>query len=341
MMSYTVTEHIDPEAVAAGDFDRVAIVTDSNVARLYPSLTEGAIIIPAGEENKTVETASAVWRGMSERGLTRHSLLVNIGGGMVTDLGAFCASTYMRGIEFVNVSTTLLGAVDASIGGKTGVDLGGLKNRIGTFAEPRHTYIATSLLATLPDREWLSGFGEMVKTGYISSPTLTAELLAIDPREADTALLTRLIEACLEVKAGVVARDPREHGERKTLNFGHTAGHAFETLALRRGRPMAHGIAVAHGILTALILSHTQLGMPSREIYRYADFLNYRFPPMRVTCDDYEELWRLMTADKKNRADGKTRWCLLREVGEAVPEVTVEKNEVESAIDIYRDLTRQ
>lgn len=336
-MRYTVTDRIDLAAVGAGDFDRVAVVTDSKIAALYPDLTGEAIVIPAGEENKTLETAAGVWRLMSERGLTRHSLLICLGGGMVTDLGAFCASTYMRGIPFVNVSTTLLGAVDASIGGKTGVDLDGLKNRIGTFADPRHTYVATGMFATLPDAEWLSGYGEMVKTGYISSESLTAQLLDSTPRQTTP----ELVEACLAVKETIVALDPHETGLRKVLNFGHTAGHAFETLALRRGRPMPHGVAVAHGILPALILSHTRLGLPSKEIYRYADFLNETFPPMRVTCDDYDTLWQLMLADKKNRADALTRWCLLERVGEPVDEVPVEKNEVDSAIDIYRDLTRQ
>lgn len=340
-----VTKRVPAEELETllSDCDRGAIVTDSNVAPLLkdtgvPDMP--VITIPAGEESKNIATCTGVWREMSELGLTRHSVIVNVGGGVVTDLGGFCAATYMRGIPFINVSTTLLGAVDASVGGKTGVDLDGLKNRIGVFAQPRATFVPVEALATLPAQDMLSGYAEMIKTAYIFSPEFTDEMLRYSPLSLDVEATEKGIKRCLEVKSGVVARDPQEKGERKILNFGHTAGHAFEEFAMQR-KPMLHGIAVAHGMLVALVLSHLMCGLPSAEIYRYADRLREVFPPMRITCNDYDELLRLMRLDKKNRGGCDTRFVLLRAIGECVTDVAVPEKEIKNALDIYSDLTGQ
>lgn len=345
-MNIHLTLHADPEAVTriAAESDRAVILTDSNVAPLLPQLLPlpyPVITIPAGEQHKTLATCTEVWRAMSHHSMTRHSMLINIGGGMVTDLGSFCAATYMRGIRFVNVATTLLGAVDASIGGKTGVDLDAMKNRIGLFAHPEATFIPLDTLRTLPEAELLSGYAEMVKTGYITSSYLTDRLLDTPPLPLNTEGLLPLVRECLDIKAAVVSRDPRERGERKTLNFGHTAGHAFEQLRLSRHHPIPHGEAVAHGILVALILSHMQLDFPSRHIYRYADWLGANYPPIEVRCDDYDRLLTLMLGDKKNQADGRVRFVLLSDIGDCRIDCTPSPEEIKNALDIYRDLTGQ
>lgn len=334
------------ETVAALDPDKVCLIIDTNVRELLPPELRDlpAAVFPAGEASKTVDTVAEVWSRLLDIGISRRSLIVNVGGGVVTDLGGFAAATFKRGVRFLNVPTTLLGAVDASIGGKTGVDFRGLKNLVGAFAEPSATIIPTDFWETLPREELLSGFAEMVKCGYISSPELTGALLDVTDNWC-SASLRRLLPEVLAVKERVVAEDPHEKGLRRILNFGHTAAHAFEALLFSRGKSVAHGIAVAHGILIALILSHTQLSLPSDEIYRYADrLLRPVYPLIPFTCDDYDFLLAAMRADKKNfgaSAEGKSapvRFVLLSEIGKPVESVPVGDDEILAALDIYRDL---
>lgn len=341
----------------------LVVITDSNVAPLLPGiitpgdplLSSPTIVIPAGEQNKTVETAEHIWTEMLRLGMTRSSFVINIGGGMVTDIGGFAASTYRRGVKFAHVATTLLGAVDAAIGGKTGVNFGGLKNQVGVFAMPQHTCVPVAALKTLPHEELLSGYGEMVKTGYLFDRELAGRIMEAAPQldelvrnipdvasqADDPSSLVFLIEECCRRKSFVVRHDPHETGIRKMLNFGHTCGHAFESMTLARGNALPHGIAVAHGILVALILSHLRLALPSEEIYRYADFLKAVFPSVAVSCSDYLQLLKFMAGDKKNRADGKVLFTLLQNIGKGVDYVPVEPHEIEAALDIYRDLTGQ
>ncbi len=346
--------------------DRLVVITDSNVSPLLPGiitpgdplLSSPTIVIPAGEQNKTIETAEHIWAEMQRLGMTRSSFVVNVGGGMVTDIGGFAAATYRRGIPFANVATTLLGAVDAAVGGKTGVNFGGLKNQVGVFAMPTHTYIPFAAFKTLPHEELLSGYGEMLKTSYIFSEELVRKIMDAAPmlddlvnevpdvtpplEDPDTTSLGYMIGECSRHKGFVVSQDPHEQGMRKCLNFGHTCGHAFEEMMLARGNALPHGIAVAHGILVALILSHLRLALPSEEVYRYADFLKAVFPRIAVSCNDYPQLLEFLAGDKKNRADGKMLFVLLRgTVGKVSSVEPVEPHEVEAALDIYRDLTGQ
>lgn len=344
-MNITIADTVDSGQLRdlCSGADKVIVFTDSNVSPIIPNFLDieelPVIVTPAREEHKDLAALASLWRALQTNGATRSSILINVGGGMVTDLGGFGAATFRRGIQFINISTTLLGSVDASVGGKTGIDFDGLKNQVGAFAEPLHTFILTAALRTLPDSEMLSGYAEMVKTGYIHSPELAGRMLALRDRLRDSTRLNPLILASLETKKSITDRDPHEKGLRKILNFGHTAGHAFEMLRLRAGRPVPHGIAVAHGMLTAIILSHTCLGLPSKEIYRYADFLKSTFPPLRFTCDDYPQLLAAIASDKKNRAGAPARFTLLRAVGEALPDVPVPNDEITAALDIHRDLT--
>lgn len=324
----------------------VTVVTDANVERdVIPSLLSSKtlaeanrVVLAPGEDHKSIESAVMIWKALEEAGATRRSLMVNIGGGLVTDIGGFAAATYKRGIRFVNVPTTLLGAVDAATGGKTGINFNGLKNEIGAFHLPSEVIISAKPLSTLSRREIVSGYAEMLKTGLIADEELYRSLLDMDAVMADSSRLEAAMKRCVEIKEDVVRQDPMEKGLRKILNFGHTAGHAFESLAIERHKPLAHGEAVAHGMLVELILSHMLKGFPSEEVHRYASVLKNQYPHTATTCDDIPLLIGLMSHDKKNATVGRANFTLLLSPGN--PEIDCEPTgkDIESALDIYRDI---
>lgn len=322
-------------AIARVDAPSLAVITDSNVARdvlplfrdAIPAGTE-IIVIPAGEQYKNIATLSDVWRRMSACGLTRRSLVVNIGGGVVTDLGGFAAATFKRGIRHINVATTLLGAVDAAAGGKTAIDLDSLKNEVGAFHQPLEVIISTLPFATLPRREMLSGYAEMVKTALLIDDAFYRELLDADAVLADAPRLEAAVRRCVEKKLEIVAADPEEKGLRKVLNLGHTAGHAIETLSHLKGCPMTHGEAVAHGLAVTLALSHELLGLDESYPREYVEyFLNPVYDRLRTLPSliageaDIDTLIRLMGHDKKNARGGQPSFVLLSAPGEPVCDV--------------------
>ena len=253
--------------------DKLFILTDEHTRRLcLPALKElpalkDAIEICIGAEDvhKTLETLASVWMSLSTQGATRHSLLINLGGGMVTDLGGFAAATFKRGIAYINIPTTLLAMVDASVGGKTGINFNGLKNEIGSFAPANSVLIETEFLRTLDAHNFFSGYAEMLKHGLISNTAHWAELLNFNTSDIDYTALKQLVGRSVQVKEDIVEQDPFEHGIRKALNLGHTVGHAFESMALAENRPVLHGYAVAWGIVCELYLSHSQSRFPKRE----------------------------------------------------------------------------
>lgn len=320
----------------------VFIITDANVARdVLPNLGLGypVVVVPAGEENKNLETLASVWSRMVELGATRRSVILNIGGGMVTDLGGFAAATFKRGVRFINVPTTLLAAVDAAVGGKTGINFGGLKNEVGAFAPADGVVISTSTFATLPAEELLSGYAEMIKHGLLTSPEAYSELLGFSPVGGDRERLLELLEASVRVKERIVSQDPTEQGARRALNLGHTAGHAFEAMALASGHPIAHGHAVALGLVVELILSHLHKGFPTSYIYALVSFLNsqgYRLPAFN--CDDYPMLLGLMAHDKKNDTQAELNFTLLGAPGEIHIDTHLLPTAIPPALDIARDL---
>ncbi|MCH5224647.1 MAG: 3-dehydroquinate synthase [Muribaculaceae bacterium] len=344
-LTFEPTTAID-ESIDMLSPDRVLIVTDSNVRnKVFPLLSESNILqetpvveIPIGEDGKNLETAGKVWEKLEEIGATRNSVVLNIGGGVVTDLGGFAASTFKRGIRTVNFPTTLLGAVDAATGGKTGINFKGLKNEIGSFHQPSRVIISPLPFSTLPDSEILSGYAEMVKTGLISDRDLYIRLLDIDKVLSESNELGHLVEKCVRVKEEVVAQDPHEQGLRKILNFGHTAGHAIESLCLSRDQEITHGKAVAHGMLVALILSHIKLGFNSGEVDYYRRFLreNYGLPP--VGCKDTDILIGKMKSDKKNRNYGQPLFTLLKDIGAPQINVEVEEEEIREALEIMQGI---
>jgi len=323
------------------------VVTDSNVEEMMLPRLENvlrkhnAIIITfaAGEENKSMASLTSVWQKLSDNGATRKSLMINLGGGVVTDLGGFAAATFKRGIQFINIPTTVLGAVDAAVGGKTGIDFNGLKNEVGAFAMPKSVIISSEPLTTLAYSEILSGFGEIVKTAMITSEDFYA--LTLDENIlSDKDSLRKVMTMSVAVKQRITDEDPLEKGLRKILNFGHTAGHAFETMMITRGTTISHGAAVANGILVALILSHMLTGMPSGEIYRYLDGIMRRhFSPIKFGCKDYEEMTRLISHDKKNPSATEIRSVLLESIGRPLIDIPVTTSDLHTAFDIYRDLT--
>lgn len=320
----------------------VHIITDENVEReVLPTLglPYPRIVVKAGDEHKNIESLSHIWSSLIAQGATRYSLVINIGGGVVTDMGGFAAATYKRGVRFVNVPTTLLSAVDAAVGGKTGINFDGYKNEVGAFAPADAVVISTVLFNTLPREELLSGYAEMLKHGLLSSASDYSELLGFDIVSADMEPLLPLLEKSVKVKERIVEEDPKEHGIRRALNLGHTAGHAFEGLALERNRPIPHGYAVAYGILVEMILSHTSEGYPSGELYKYADYLKengYGSPD--VDCDDYDALVEYMRHDKKNATRDSINFTLLASPGKPLIDHTVSEKEIRAALDIFRDL---
>lgn len=323
------------------------VIADGNTARVavprivasVPALADARVItIAAGDEHKTVDALATVWSALSDGGATRRSVAVNVGGGMVTDLGGFAASTFKRGIPFVNVPTTLLGAVDAAVGGKTGVNLGNLKNEVGVFNEARSVVISPVWFDTLPAAELLSGYGEILKHGLLTGRAEFERLLSVDPAEADAPTMLAMLRDSVEVKRAVVAADPTEQGVRRHLNLGHTAGHALETLAMEKGLPVPHGFAVAWGLLTAMVLSHNLLGMSSRLISLYAPYLRRNYGAPAITCDDYPRLIALMGHDKKNEVAGRISFTLLRDAGQASAGHVADAGDIKTALDITRDL---
>ena len=247
------------------------------------------ITIPATDSHKTLESLSHVWSELQRMGATRHSLMVNLGGGMVTDLGGFAASTFKRGISYINIPTTLLSMVDASVGGKTGINFGGLKNEIGVFNNARSVILDTTFLRTMDHENICSGYAEMLKHGLINNEAMWAELLYFDLDSLDNLeyldILGRMVAESVAVKQRIVTEDPTEQGIRKALNLGHTAGHAFESLALER-KPVLHGYAVAWGMIVELYLSVVKTEFPQDKMRQTVAFIkeNYgRWPSAATT----------------------------------------------------------
>ena len=322
---------------AQGDHNMTVWIADLNISRLIFPAQPHLITIPDGDQNKTLATVTHVWDEMERMGVTRRSLVINLGGGMVTDLGGFAAATFKRGVRFINVPTTLLGAVDAAVGGKTGFNYNSLKNEIGAFAPASDVIISTCYFDTLPLQEMKSGFAEVLKHAMLSDRSEFLHLLDHDfnaPINHDD-LLERLRRS-VQVKADIVARDPNERGERKALNLGHTVGHAFESLAMKRDKPVPHGYAVAWGLVTEAVLSHLKLHFPNEDVHRLGNFVRDNYRGFPFTCDDYDELLDLMRHDKKSR-DGEITCTLLAAIGDYRIGQTVSPDDVTAALDILRD----
>ena len=255
---------------------------------------------------------------------------------MVTDLGGFAASTFKRGIAFINIPTTLLSMVDASVGGKTGINFSGLKNEIGVFREARQVIIDTNFLQTLDRENLLSGYAEMLKHALISTTREWAAVISHTPYPIDHATLAPMLRENIKVKERIVREDPTEQGLRKALNLGHTIGHAFESFAMQQGRPVLHGYAVAYGLICELWLSAVKCGFPTDRLRQTVSFIRENYGQMAITCDDYPTLIELMRHDKKNNA-GVINFTLLGNIGDIRINQSVTDDDIRDSLDFYRE----
>lgn len=331
-------------AISECEHDRIFVLTDETTQQLcWPKIKNfkalkdcTPIIIKATDTHKNLDTLAEVWQALSNGGATRHSLMINLGGGMVTDLGGFAASTFKRGIDFINIPTTLLAMVDASVGGKTGINFGGLKNEIGVFSDSRFVIINTQFLDTLDHDNICSGYAEMLKHGLISDERTWAELVTFDLDNPDLSQLQRMVADSIKVKERIVEADPHEHGIRKALNLGHTMGHAFESFAMRRGTPILHGYAVAYGLISELYMSARKTAFPTDRMHQTVRFIRENYGTLNITCDDYPTLIELMHHDKKNTS-GIINFTLLGNVGDIRINQTATEEEIKEALDFFRE----
>lgn len=337
-------------AIAECPHDKLFVLVDETTHQLCLPVIAGfdcmqeaqCIVIGATDTHKTLDTLSHVWAELQRMGATRHSLLINLGGGMVTDLGGFAASTFKRGLAYINIPTTLLSMVDASVGGKTGINFGGLKNEIGVFNNANSVILDTIFLKTMDQENILSGYAEMLKHGLISEEKMWAELLTFNLDHQDgldnlefLVQLGRMLADSVAVKQRIVTEDPTEHGIRKALNLGHTAGHAFESLALER-KPILHGYAVAYGLVVELYLCCVKTGFPQDKMRQTVAFIKEHYGRMPITCDDYPKLIELMHHDKKN-VGTDINFTLLGGIGDIRINQTATEEDIKEALDFYRE----
>ncbi|MDP3944448.1 MAG: 3-dehydroquinate synthase [Lutibacter sp.] len=293
------------------------------------------IEIEAGEINKNLDTCSGVWHALTELGADRKSLMINLGGGVITDLGGFVASAFKRGIAFVNIPTTLLSMVDASVGGKTGVDLGVLKNQIGLFSDPEMVLIDPRYLETISDRELRSGLAEIIKYGITYDIKLWNEICNF--KELNISNISKLIHRSIEIKNEVVTKDPKEKGLRKILNFGHTLGHAIESYFLESEdkENLTHGEAIAIGMVTEAFISQKLLNFPSENLKAIKEVILKIYGKAEIDVLDYEGIMNLLIHDKKN-VGGQVNFVLLTDFEQFKLDCNVEKQLLIEALNYYK-----
>lgn len=300
------------------------------VAQVEPLQKAEFMEVPIGEECKDIAIATQLWETLLESRADRDSVLVNLGGGCVSDLGGFVASGYKRGMRYINVPTTLIGMVDAAIGGKTALNLNGYKNQIGFFNPPDIVCLNPSFLDTLPDEELFNGVFEMLKTMMIGAPDQYEQLC--DMLLGGTLdLKPDMIAACAEIKTAVVKQDPTDKGIRHILNLGHTFGHAIESFSHQTDKPYRHGKAIGIGMVCALYLSVKKLGLPQACLDHYRSVATKLIELPHYTLRDTEALLSFMRQDKKN-ADGEIRCVLLKELGAPVIDLAVDENEIRDTL---------
>lgn len=292
------------------------------------------IEVDPGEENKNIDFCIGVWKTMLDFEADRKALMINLGGGVVTDMGGFAASTYKRGIDFIQIPTTLLSQVDASVGGKTGIDLDNVKNIIGTFTQPQAVFISGVFLSTLDERQMRSGFAEVIKHGLIYDKNLFAETKSINLEEDN---LDDIVFRSVEIKNEVITQDPTERGLRKILNFGHTIGHAVEGYSMLHDKnPLLHGEAIALGMICEAYIAHKVNGLLAAELAEIVQAFDNRFERYHFSEEIYEDLISLMQNDKKNEAK-KLGFALLSEIGKCNYNIFVTEDLIKESLDFYRN----
>lgn len=327
-LDYTIYFHLESYSklndylvTNQANISKVFILTDNNTNQYcLPTLMANSILseveiieIEEGEINKTIDTSVLLWDTLSELGADRNSLLINLGGGVITDMGGFVASTFKRGIRYINIPTTLLSQVDASVGGKTGIDLGHLKNQVGVFSYPEMILIDTQFLQTLDQRQLKSGFAEMLKHGLIVDE-MHWKTLNYAYKDLDYDQLENLIYDSVLIKKNVVESDPKEKGLRKILNFGHTIGHGIESSLLNTENQLLHGEAIAIGMICEAYISYKTTGLSKEEMNDIKTSLQTIFPKIEPSIFNLDSILNYMGHDKKN-IDGEFKFSLLSKIG--------------------------
>ena len=342
-----ITKNITSELtsyLSSHKYDKIFVLTDTNtVKKCLPLIIKAfydvdyhTITINEGDTNKNIHQVCAVWDVLSQKGASRHSLLINVGGGMVTDLGGFAGATFKRGLHTLNIPTTLMASVDAAVGGKTGVNYHGLKNEIGSFYQPDCVMVDCIFLKSLDHDNLLSGYAEMIKHGLICDHHTFYETIAFDIEHPDFEKLTELTGTSVAIKERFVEADFQETGIRKALNFGHTVGHAFESLSIAKNRPVLHGLAIAAGMVCELYLSHKVCNMPVDLLRQVTNFVKAHYPSFFFVCNDYETIYEIMTHDKKNE-DNRILFTLLGNIGDVRINQEVSKSLTLESFDFYRE----
>ncbi|MGE0566828.1 MAG: 3-dehydroquinate synthase [Bacteroidia bacterium] len=321
----------------ANTFSKFIVIADSNTLEHCfpllitncPELSEAEIIeLEPGEESKEIETVIQIWNRLLEIGIDKNALIINLGGGVISDLGGFIASTYKRGLSFINIPTTLLAMVDAAIGGKNGVDLNYVKNIIGVIKQPNAVYIYPEFLYTLSAEQMKNGMAELIKIGLIGNKPLFNSILS---QKGD---ITKLISKAIQIKSKVVLKDPFDEGYRKILNFGHTIGHAIESIRLSKSNPLLHGEAVAIGMVIESIISNKITKLPKVELDIIEKFISSNYYLPIITDKFVKQLIGFIKMDKKN-ANSQIKMSLLKSIGKCSYNVVVSESQIESAIAIY------
>ena len=321
---------------------RIFVLVDENTKKYcYPLIkkyikAETTILeIKSGEKHKTLATAEKLWLELMKKEAHRNSVMINLGGGVITDLGGFVASAYKRGISFINIPTTLLAQVDASYGGKTGIDFNGIKNQIGFFSNPEAVIVNPAFLSTLPKRELLSGFAEVIKHALISDALYWRKLkeeTAENMKEA-----TDIIYRSVHIKNRISKADPLEKSIRKKLNYGHTIGHAIESLSLTKDKkPLLHGEAVAVGMICESYLSYLKAGLSKAQLKEITDYIFSIYPHVKIKAEDIKQLLSLMEFDKKNNSK-EINFTLLKKIGESEINFICTKDEIKESLNYYNN----
>lgn len=331
------------EIVDLSQYSKIAILTDKNLLKngwlekLKSSINKevSTIIIKIGEKHKNIKTVQKIWKGMLDVGLDRKSLLINFGGGVVCDIGGFCASTYMRGIDFMQIPTTLLSQVDASVGGKTGFDFCGVKNCIGSFNHPKAVIIDTNTLSTLPTREFISGFGEVLKYGIIYDKGFFDYLNKLkikDFKNISRDDLIKIFTNSCNIKAEIVEKDFKEGGIRKILNYGHTLGHAIESISLKTRKPLLHGEAVAIGMLGEAYIAKKINRITELEFLEIQNIIVQYNLPINYKTKQKKRIYNLLLQDKKT-INNEMNWVLMNQIGSVDFDIKVTKDIIVEAIN--------
>jgi len=321
------------------DYSKIIVLTDTNTKRLcYPIIKDSllkhtVITVKHGEENKNLQTCEIIWSAMTEAQLDRYALMINLGGGVIGDMGGFCAATYKRGIDFIQIPTTLLSQVDASVGGKLGIDFQGFKNHLGVFTLPNAVLIDPIFLKTLSEREKRSGFAEILKHCLIQDVNKWNEIRGKDLADQN---LPDLIAHSVEIKKKVVEKDPIEKGLRKILNFGHTLGHAIETFFLPQGKQrLFHGEAIATGMVCESYIAYKRGLIDERTLEQIEEFIFSIYGKVDIAEADFNEIIGLTLQDKKNKGK-EVRFSLINAAGSCLYDIVVTKNEMKKALEYYK-----